>query len=330
MTAWIQKLRRDSVDIVTIWWELARIIAPVAIIAEFLMRAGVIAAIAPAFAPLMDFYGLPPELALALLAGFLIGIWNAAVLLFVLVPVAQLSVADVTIFSSLILFAHALPIEQQIIRRAGPGIIISTLLRIGGGLIYAAILHALFEATGWLSEPVAPAWQPIAENQGWSGFLLGLAGTLAMMLVILAALMILMGLLKRLGLMSLLYKVLSPILRLIGIRGEAVHLTVIGLLLGISYGGGLLIREARKGHIPQRQILLSCVFMGFAHSIIEDTLIVVALGADAMAVLVGRLLFAVIATALVAAALARLPERRINALMRSGGSDKPPSPTHNA
>ena len=315
MTMWQRQIRDEIVAVAGIWWELVRIILPVAVATEMLMRVGAIAAIAPLFRPLTDFYGLPPELALALLAGLLMGIWNAAILLFVLVPVGDLSVADVTVFSTLILFAHALPIEQRIIRRAGPGMIVSSVLRIAGGLIYAAMLHALFQATGWLSQPVAPGWQPMAESQGWPGFLAGLMQTLAMMFVILSVLTLMVAALRRIGLMALLQRGLAPILRLAGIRGAAVQLTVIGLLLGISYGGGLLIREARAGHIPPRQVLLSCLFMGFAHSIIEDTLIMVALGADAVAILAGRLIFAMAATALVAAILDRLPDQRIKGLM---------------
>ena len=49
-----------------------------------------------------------------------------------------------------------------------------------------------------------------------------------------------------------------------------------------------------------RQVFLSCAFMGFAHSVIEDTILVLALGADIYTVLVGRVIFAVIATGIIA------------------------------
>lgn len=303
-------MRAKLRDIVSIYWELVRIVAPVTIIAQILMETGVIAAISPIFRPLMAFYGLPAELAFALLAGMLVGVWNAAILLFVLVPVGDLTVADVTVFSTLILFAHALPIEQQIIRRTGVSLILTSALRIGGGLVYAALLHGLLSATGWLSQPVDPVWTPAVQSVGWIAFLTGLAQGLAMMFVILTALILLMDLLRITGLMGLLNRALAPVLGLAGIRGEALQMTAVGLFLGVSYGGGLLIREARAGHIPPRQVLLSCIFMGFAHSVIEDTLIFAALGADLWAILAGRIVFAIAATALIAAVLARLPQRR--------------------
>ncbi|NHF71748.1 nucleoside recognition domain-containing protein [Paracoccus xiamenensis] len=293
-----------------IYWELARIIIPVTIATEILSRLGLIEAVAPALAPLMALFGLPPELGLPWLTGMLVGIWAAVPMVFVLLPVGALSTGDITVFSALLLFAHALPIEQKIIQRAGPGFVITTLLRVGGGMLYAFLLHQVLAATGWLSGPMQPAWIPMAAGGGWPGFFIGLAEAMAMMLVILLALSWAMEVLRVTGVMAWLMRLLAPLLRLAGIRGEAAELTSVGLFLGISYGGGLLIREARSGTVSPRQVFISCVFMGFAHSVIEDTAIVMSVGANIWGVLAGRVVFAIAATALIAAILRAVPDDR--------------------
>lgn len=294
---------RKTLDTLQTYWMLVRIVVPITIMTELLSRMGAIEAIAPVFEPVMKLIGLPSELGLAWLSGMLVGIWGAVPLIFVLVPTNSLSVADITVFSALLLFAHGLPVEQKIIQKAGPRMTVTTLLRIVGGVIYAFLLHRLFDATGWLSSPASPTWIPMSAASDWSGFLSGLLDTMLSMLVILLALSWGLEILKVTGLMKLVMKALSPVLRLAGIRGEASQFTSVGLFLGISYGGGLLIHEARSGAVSPRQVFVSCVFMGFAHSIIEDTLIVVALGADLSAVLGGRLVFALAVTAAIAAIL---------------------------
>ncbi len=299
---------RQTRPILSIYWMLVRITVPITIGTELLSRFGVIKAIAPGFAPVMNLVGLPGELGLAWLTAILVGLWGAVPLLFTLVPASALSTADVTVFSALILFAHGLPIEQSIIEKAGPKLLVTTLLRLFGGLLYALILHHLLAATGWLSEPVSPRWIPMAGTPDWPSFFLGLVKTLFWMLVILLALSFGLDLLRLSGLLRRIMAALSPLLRLTGIRGEAEHLTAIGLFLGISYGAGLLIREARSGAIPPRQVFLACAFMGFAHSVIEDSLLVMALGANGWGVIVGRVCFAVVATAALAALLARLSD----------------------
>jgi spore maturation protein SpmB len=272
---------------------------------------GAIKVISPLFAPIMGLVGLPPELGLAFLTAILVGLWGAVPLLFTLVSIETLSVADVTVFSALILFAHALPIEQKIIQKVGPSMIFTSLLRIVGGLTYAFILHRIFDATGWLQEKVQPAWIPLSETQTWGGFLIGLGEAMIWMCVILIVLFWLLEFLKVTGILDGVMKAIVPVLRVCGIRDEAAPLATVGLFLGISYGAGLLIREAQTGQVAPRQILLCCILMGFAHSMIEDTVLVIALGADAFSVFIGRFVFALVATSALAALLDRISDQTL-------------------
>lgn len=47
-----------------------------------------------------------------------------------------------------------------------------------------------------------------------------------------------------------------PMLRISGISRDVAPVTTIGVLLGITYGGALIIDEARKNNYPKRT--LSC------------------------------------------------------------------------
>lgn len=296
-------------DTLRLYWLLIRIVLPVMVLSRVAVELGLIDLLAPLFAPLMVMVGLPPELGFAWLASIFVGIWAGAVAIYSLVPMDSLTTAQVTIASSLLLFAHAMPVEQRIVQKAGPSLIATSLLRLLGGLFYAFLLHTLFEATGWLQTPVAPHWVPASKDTSWFAFVWETAEALLWMFVILLGLVVVMKVLRKTGLMDWLTKALAPVLRIAGIGAAATPLTMVGLLLGLAYGGGLIIEEARKGHLEPRDIFLSTSFMGLAHSLIEDTLLVVALGADLTSVFVGRLIFAIAVIALLARVIDLIPKQ---------------------
>jgi hypothetical protein len=67
---------------------------------------------------------------------------------------------------------------------------------------------------------------------------------------------------------------------------------ITGLLIGITYGAGVLLKEAQ--YMSKKQVTSVCYFLMIAHAIIEDTLLFVFFGADIFLLIGIRLFFAIL------------------------------------
>lgn len=284
------------------YWDLLKAMVPVMILVRVGIEFGLIDIVAQGFAPLMELVGLPAATGLVWAAGILVNTYAAAAVLIGVFPGLELTVAQVTVLLSMLLFAHALPVEQSISRRAGISFIFSTALRLAGALLYGAILNGVYTWGNWLQQPAKLGWLPPSSDidAPWADWALSSLTSLFWLFWLILALVLVLKLLDVLHITALLQRALTPILRLMGISEQAASLTMVGALLGLSFGGGLIIKEARAGHLSPRDIVLSLSFMGLCHSLIEDTLFMVALGGDISGLLVGRFVFAVAVTAILA------------------------------
>ncbi|HHY92849.1 MAG TPA: hypothetical protein GX511_05870 [Firmicutes bacterium] len=71
---------------------------------------------------------------------------------------------------------------------------------------------------------------------------------------------------------------------------------VTGLIIGFTYGAGVILAAVRDEGWTQRELTLLWVFLSLNHAIIEDTAIFSALGLPALGVLAVRLVPALLAT----------------------------------
>jgi len=93
---------------------------------------------------------------------------------------------------------------------------------------------------------------------------------------------------------------------------------MVGALLGLSFGGCLIIKEARAGNLAPRDIVLSLSFMALCHSLIEDPLFMMALGGDVTGVLIGRFIFAVAVMIALSRLILALPDAPFRRLLYRG------------
>jgi len=99
----------------------------------------------------------------------------------------------------------------------------------------------------------------------------------------------------------------EPVMRCLGLGRSAVLPLFTGIFLGIAYGAGIIIRAAATGQMDRRELFLTGLFLATCHAVIEDVLIFVVLGGDAIVMLGLRLLLALLLTVLLAR-LWRQPE----------------------
>ena len=273
---------------------LYRIIIPMIIVVKILKEIGAVEILGQWMAPLMSLVGLPGSMGLVWAATLVAGFYPGIFIFADLAATEMLTVGQVTILSSLMLIAHSLPIELQIAGKAGPRWLSMGIIRVGGALLYGMILNQILLWGNWLSESSILLWHPETGSESLLTWASEQAVGLIIMYVILVFLMQFMKLLDLIGFTKLLQRVLHPLLSNLGIGKEATNITIIGITLGIAYGGGLIIRESRTGTIPPRDIFFALVLMGLFHSFIEDTLLLMLLGGSLWGYLVGRLIFALL------------------------------------
>lgn len=307
VAAFVRRVVRESLGL---YGELLKIMVPVMIAVKAAVELGLIGVLSRAFGPLMELVGLPAEMGLVWATACLVNIYGGAAALIGVLPEAPLTVAQATVLGSMILAAHSLPVEQRVCQKAGAGLVFTTVLRFAVALAYGALLHALYAGLDILQDPVRIAWLPSTPVEaGWGEWARNSVQTLVTILGIILALITLLRLFDAVGVTGFLSRLLSPYLRTMGIGRETTPLAMVGVLLGLSYGGGLIIREARAGHLPERDVFLSVCFMAICHSLIEDTLFIMALGGHWSGVLVGRFLFALVVMAVLARIVRALPDR---------------------
>ena len=73
---------------------------------------------------------------------------------------------------------------------------------------------------------------------------------------------------------------IQPVMQRLNLSNRVAFPLLAGLFLGIVFGSGVIISSANDGTLTKRDLILVLVFLGICHSIIEDTLIFAALGAN--------------------------------------------------
>jgi hypothetical protein len=290
---------------------------PIILLVKVLEEIGAITLLGQWLGPLMALVGLPEEMGLVWAATIATNIYGGMIVLYSVAADNTLTVAQMTVLGGLLLMAHGLPIETRIAQLAGMRMRVAIITRMFGAFAFAWLLHMLYDQTQTLQEPAQMMWQPQPIPDGLVYWFLAQAKALVMIQIVIIILLTFLKIMRMLGVEKVIQWMLRPLLKLVGIGKEATTITLVGITLGIAFGGGLLIKEAHAGHVSKKDVFTSLILLGFCHSLIEDTLLVILLGAHLSGVLWFRLVFAFMFTSAMSYWLTKVgPEFQQKHLMR--------------
>jgi hypothetical protein len=130
--------------------------------------------------------------------------------------------------------------------------------------------------------------------------LLSSASTIFHLTLILIPIMILLEYFNHFHLLEKLTPFIGWLPRSLTLSPKAAFPLIIGLFVGITYGAAVIIEYTRQGSLTKRDMLLCGIFLAINHSMIEDNLLLVSLGANLFVIFPVRFIMAFVITRAVA------------------------------
>ena len=310
-TSYFYALMRLFRDALRVSFDLFKIMVPVIIVVKILQELDLIRYLAIPLGPVMNVVGLPGEMGLVWATAMLSNIYSSIIVLLSLVKDVPITTAQATILGTMILVAHNLPIELKIAQKSGPRLIFQAISRLGSAFLLGWFLNIVYSWFNLLQQPanilLTPKPENALNNESLASWATGEVQKLFFIFLIILGLFFLLRTLEKLRIVDVINKILRPILKLMGIGPKASAITVIGNTMGIAYGGGLIIHEARSGHIDKKDVFYSLTLMGLSHSLIEDTLLMVMIGGHLSGLLCARVGYSILVVTLLVKVTTRLP-----------------------
>jgi hypothetical protein len=272
---------------------MMKIILPISFLTAVLAWSGWLGRIDYLIAPLMGFLGLPAMAALPIIIGTLAGIYGGIAAMAVL----PFTLAEMTLLANFLLICHNLIQEGVIQARSGLNSIKATLFRI------AAAVVTVYAMTFFIQTD--PSTAALAGTQGASpqafyamvsDWGLSMLELTVKIFFIIMTILTLLEIAKSMGWILPIVKALSPLLRVLGLSEKVGILWMTAVVFGLSYGGAVIVEEARQGHISKEELEELQLSVGINHSVVEDPFLFMTFGISAFWLFVPRLITAMAAT----------------------------------
>jgi len=262
-------------------WLILKLVIPIYIIADILFYYNTLSHIAFIIEPFTTIIGLPPEASLSILSGMFLNVYGAIAFAAPL----DLTIHQWSILAVFVGICHSLVVESIIMKKIGLSNLYSYTLRITAGCIVAFITSLLpskwFSSTiidNTFSTTIYNSLEELLYNSFINSVILSLK-----IIILITVLIFIMDFIKTRKFVIESKKNVS----------KGFSLTV-GIILGITFGAAILIKEVESGRINKSDIFYIGTFLMICHALIEDTLLFVIFGADFTMIIVIRTIAAIV------------------------------------
>jgi hypothetical protein len=273
----------------TVWW-LLKIILPISFAVSLLQYYGVIAVLAEYLTPLFSVVGLPGESAIVFISSIFLSLYAPIAIMATL----ALDLREVTILALMCLITHNLFVESAVQKKTGSSYVIMFTLRIFTSFVAAFLLNYFLPeniGTNMVAEKAVTyaglpemivAW---LKSSGW---------LILKIVLIVTGLLMLQNILKEFKIIDLIAKLFAPVMRVMGLSESTSFLWFVAQIVGLTYGSVIMIESVERKEVASADADLLNYHVAINHSLLEDTLLFVAVGVPAIWITAPRILLAII------------------------------------
>jgi hypothetical protein len=266
------------------------ITVPISLGVLILKMTGLLQMIAQLCAPLFAWFGLPGESALVFVTASLVNIYACIAV----IETLDLTSRTITILALMCLISHNLAVETAVQKKTGTSFALILVVRVLASFAGAFALNHFLPAdsqqqvlaSGYSALATAGLW---AELKAWA---LTVVGLCAKILILITLLMMMQRILEEFGVIEWVSRFLKYPLMVFGLPHQAAFLWIVANTLGLAYGAGVIIDHVERGRLSRNHADILNYHIAVSHSLLEDTLLFVAIGASIGWITIPRVILA--------------------------------------
>ena len=270
---------------------LLKVMLPISLAVRVLQYVGVIDWLAGVLSPLFAYIGLSGDSAIVFLTSIFLPLYPTIAVMATL----TLTLREATILAVMCLVSHNLPVECSVAHKTGSPFGRIVAFRVAMSFVSAIVLNMLLPQSDATFSFLASSVEVTSWGMLFMQWLSSSLTLVVTIVLIVSALMVLQRVLEEFGWMHRIAHSLSPLMRIFGLPTGCSLLWLTGNVVGMAYGAAIMIDEVEQGRLTRYEANLVNHHLGVSHSLLEDTMLFVAMGISSWWIFLTRLVLAIIA-----------------------------------